>query len=233
MPTTVQNKTMKANISVKVGDDAVIDHTLSVANINEWNQRIMTVPTSEVTLVELSTAVAAGTLVTGNVKLIAVINKDDTNFIRLRVKEVATNRIATLGSITGGSSYTNGTYTNVSLTGGTGSGAKAAITVSGGAVTAVVLTERGEGYTASDTLSAAAANIGGTGSGFSVPAATVETVSNIVDHKIPAGGFHVLADPSISTTSANASFSAFRNIETISAQADTSAVDVEIFSASI
>jgi hypothetical protein len=84
-----------------------------------------------------------------------------------------TGPIATLGAITAGSLYTNGTYTNVPLTGGTGSGAKATITVSGGAVTAVTLTAQGTGYTVNDALSAAAANIGGMGSGFSIPVATI------------------------------------------------------------
>lgn len=84
-----------------------------------------------------------------------------------------TGQIATLGAITGGSLYTNGTYTNVPLTGGTGSGATANITVAGGAVTAVTLVNRGSGYTVADSLSAAAANIGGTGSGFAIPVATI------------------------------------------------------------
>lgn len=75
---------------------------------------------------------------------------------------------APLGAITPGTLYTNGTYPNVPLTGGTGSGAVATITVSGGGVTAVVITNRGQAYTATDSLSAAAANIGGTGSGFAV-----------------------------------------------------------------
>ncbi|MDE2097308.1 MAG: hypothetical protein KGL39_08705 [Patescibacteria group bacterium] len=74
------------------------------------------------------------------------------------------------GAITGGSGYTNGTYTGVSLTGGSGSGAKATITVSGGAVTGVTITAAGSGYYDGDALSAAASSIGGTGSGFSVPA---------------------------------------------------------------
>jgi hypothetical protein len=85
--------------------------------------------------------------------------------------------VATLGSITGGTLYTNGTYSNVALTGGTGTGAKANITVSGGAVTAVTIVDGGEGYTVSDSLSAAAANIGGTGSGFSIPVATLSNSS--------------------------------------------------------
>jgi hypothetical protein len=85
--------------------------------------------------------------------------------------------IATLGSVTGGASYTNGTYTNVPLTGGTGTGALATIVIASGAVTTVTLTYGGEGYTVADTLSAAAANIGGTGTGFSVPVATLSNGS--------------------------------------------------------
>jgi hypothetical protein len=81
--------------------------------------------------------------------------------------------INTLSTITGGSAYTTGTYFNVPLTGGTGSGALATITVSGGAVTAVTITNGGTYYTAGNTLSAAASTIGGTGSGFSVPINTV------------------------------------------------------------
>lgn len=88
------------------------------------------------------------------------------------------NGILTLGSITGGSSYTNGTYLGVSLTGGSGSGATADITVSGNAVTAVLVRTQGRGYLVNDSLSAAAANIGGTGSGFSVPVATIMVPAN-------------------------------------------------------
>jgi len=81
--------------------------------------------------------------------------------------------VATLGAITGGSAYTAGTYFDVPLTGGSGSGALATITVAGGAVTAVTITDGGLQYGVANTLSAAATNIGGTGSGFSVPVASV------------------------------------------------------------
>ena len=78
-----------------------------------------------------------------------------------------------LENLTGGSGYTNGSYTNVPLTGGTGSGAQASVTVAGGAVTSVVLTLYGSGYLVGDTLSCANASIGGTGSGFSIEMQTV------------------------------------------------------------
>ena len=80
--------------------------------------------------------------------------------------------ILTLGTITGGSAYTNGTYTLVPLTGGSGTGAQATIVVAGNVVTTVTVTTVGNYYDVGDVLSATAASIGGTGSGFSVPVAT-------------------------------------------------------------
>ena len=74
--------------------------------------------------------------------------------------------IVTLTLSSGGSSYTNGTYTSVTLTGGTGSGAVATIVIAGNKVTTVTLTSNGTGYLVGDILSASSASIGGTGSGF-------------------------------------------------------------------
>jgi hypothetical protein len=84
-----------------------------------------------------------------------------------------TGFIGLLGSITGGSSYVNGTYGGVPLTGGSGANATANITVSGGIVTQVAILNPGVTYVAGDVLSASAANLGGSGSGFSVPVSSV------------------------------------------------------------
>ena len=91
-----------------------------------------------------------------------------------------TTNVATLGTITGGSSYTNGTYTGVVMTLSSGSTAltypTATIVVSGGAVTTVTITSAGAGFKDTTTvLTAPAASIGGTGSGFSVPVATLNS----------------------------------------------------------
>lgn len=88
---------------------------------------------------------------------------------------IVQSAISTLGTLTGGSSYTNGTYFNVPLTGGSGSGATAKIVVSGGAVTSVSIQNPGVFYAVNDSLSAAASDIGGTGSGFAV---TISVVAN-------------------------------------------------------
>jgi len=76
-------------------------------------------------------------------------------------------------SLVGGSLYTNGTYINVPLTGGTGSGATANIVISGNVVTTVALVSKGIRYSEGDILSCANTSVGGTGSGFFI---TVKTV---------------------------------------------------------
>jgi hypothetical protein len=64
--------------------------------------------------------------------------------------------ITAVGAIVGGESYRNGVHKNVLLTGGSGKGAKATITVTDNAVTAVVVdpTSPGVGYVDGDELSA-------------------------------------------------------------------------------
>lgn len=71
------------------------------------------------------------------------------------------------GAITeGGTGYIDGVYTDVPLTGGTGSGAEATIVVSGGAVTITLITDPGKLYSIGDSLSADNTNLGGSGSDF-------------------------------------------------------------------
>jgi hypothetical protein len=80
--------------------------------------------------------------------------------------------IRLLGTIAGGSGYTNGSYYRVPLTGGTGSGASADIIVSGGSITAVTLRSGGSFYTVGDSLTASTTTLGA-GSGFAVPVQTL------------------------------------------------------------
>lgn len=89
------------------------------------------------------------------------------------VVSVTSSNIQTLGAITGGSGYVDGSYTDVPLTGGAGANATADITVSGTAVTAVTIVFRGAGYEVGDTLSADNSDLGGTGSGFSIPVSAI------------------------------------------------------------
>lgn len=73
-----------------------------------------------------------------------------------------------LGGISApGSAYANGVYANVPLTGGSGTGAHANITVAGGIVTVVTFVNVGQGYLVGDILGASSASLGGGGAGFS------------------------------------------------------------------
>ena len=82
--------------------------------------------------------------------------------------------IQSLGVVTPGSGYTDGTYYDVALLGGDGGGATASFVVSGGAVTLVEIASRGAGYRVGNELTVGTV-IGSTGSGFSIP---VNTLTN-------------------------------------------------------
>lgn len=100
--------------------------------------------------------------------------------------------VGLLGTITGGTGGTAGTYGGVVLTGGSGSGATANITVSGGAVTAVAILNPGIQFVVGDVLSAASGNIGNV-SGFSVPVSSTSINSSL------AGGTVAFYIPNTST----------------------------------
>jgi len=85
-----------------------------------------------------------------------------------------------LFTFTAGSGYTNGTYLNKALTGGSGTGATATIVVSGGAVTSVTITGYGVDYVVGDVLSASLP----VGSSFSMTLTTVKTFVSLYQHEI-------------------------------------------------
>ena len=89
---------------------------------------------------------------------------------------IVQGQITLIAITTVGSLYVPGVYENVSLTGGSGSGATATIVVnSSGAVSSVTLNEGGQFYVVGNVLSASTTSLGGAGSGFT---ATVNAVSN-------------------------------------------------------
>ena len=83
-------------------------------------------------------------------------------------------------TITAGSSYTNGTFTNQTMTGGTGGYAVATIVVSGGVVTSVTMTTHGYGYTVGDVLTASLAG----GSGFHITVTSLMNYVSLFQHEI-------------------------------------------------
>jgi hypothetical protein len=88
----------------------------------------------------------------------------------------------------GGTGYANGTYINVPLTNQSGSfdggGAQANITVSGGVVTNLLITYAGQLYQTGDVLSASNANLGGTGSGFTLTVGLVSASGGFINFSI-------------------------------------------------
>jgi hypothetical protein len=88
---------------------------------------------------------------------------------------IVQGQITALGTISAGSLYTNGVYQNVALTGGSGANATADIVIVGGAVVSCSLKFGGNFYVVGDVLSCA--SLGPTGSGFSVPVATISNAS--------------------------------------------------------
>lgn len=75
----------------------------------------------------------------------------------------------------GGSGYTDGSYTGVYLTGGSGNDAVANITVASGIVTVVTFTATGHDYVSGDVLSS---NDLGAGTGFKITVNTVTAQNN-------------------------------------------------------
>lgn len=111
------------------------------------------------------------------------------------VTAVQSSGVETIGTITGGSGYVDGSYGNVLLTGGSGLLARANITVAGGSVTSVIITLVGAGYQVGDVLSAANTSLGGSGAGFSVPVTAL--YAQMIE----------LSENALSTTAATVTFS--------------------------
>ncbi len=77
-----------------------------------------------------------------------------------------------------GSGYVDALYNNISFTGGNGSGATFNCSVNGGEVQSVQLQDEGTGYRNGDVLSAAQADLGGSGSGFQY---TISSTPGVVE----------------------------------------------------
>ncbi|MDR3464145.1 MAG: hypothetical protein P4L76_17720 [Beijerinckiaceae bacterium] len=117
----------------------------------------------------------------------AVLVDGSPNGYQISLADVAGTKgvIVSLGAITPGAGGANATYAAVALTGGSGAGATANITVAGGVVTEVDIVSGGDAYLAGDVLSAVSATIGNV-VGFSIPVVSVTAFTQIVD---PTGSF--------------------------------------------
>ena len=94
METTLSSATMTVRVieSIKLnGTEQGAVNTRTISSINEISKRILTVPTSETVVTSFSTAVATGTFIEGDVRYIRITNKDDTNFVYLVFKNEYSN----------------------------------------------------------------------------------------------------------------------------------------------
>ena len=86
MATTITAATLTVTITEEIslnGQDKGSTNTLTVTSVTEVSQRIVNVPTSEVIIIAMGTAVAAGQFDEDDVRYIRLTNKDDTNYITL------------------------------------------------------------------------------------------------------------------------------------------------------
>jgi len=87
-----------------------------------------------------------------------------------------------------GTGYTPGSYVNVAVTGGTGSGLTVDITVGGpGAITVVTVNNNGSGYTNSDVVQPSMRSGTGSGADFTLTVETASTMKDVVNEKLPDG----------------------------------------------
>jgi len=99
MASTVTASTMTVTISESItlnGKNQGGTQTLSIPSIATVSRRIIDVPASEVEIIAMDTAVAAGTFIESDVLYIRITNLDDTNHVTLTFKDEDNTEVALL-----------------------------------------------------------------------------------------------------------------------------------------
>jgi flavin-binding protein dodecin len=175
--TTTADSTTYGSISNAPGKRTENQQTNKVhttANVSDGTTTTTTVAAS---YGSTATAVGASATVDAAEAAIRTVRRARTNPTALRTAKVTgtatrfeTGHVSTVGTRVNGSGYTNGTYSNIALVGGSGTGATANITVSGGAVTAASIVRGGNWYTVGDVLTC---NLIGSGTLFALPVTAI------------------------------------------------------------
>ena len=175
--TTTANGTTYGSISNAPGkrtENQQTNKNHTTANVSGGTTTTTTVTASYGTT---ATAVAAAATVDAAETAIRTVRRTRTTPSTLPTAKVTgtvtrkeTGAIATFGTRVNGSGYTSATYTNVALSGGSGYGATADITVTSGAVSAATLVRPGQWYKVGDSLSC---ELIGPGTLFALPVATI------------------------------------------------------------
>lgn len=94
MGSTVQPADLTVTVTTNLvlnGQPKITENQLIVEDVNEYDSRIMTIPSSsEVTIMNFASAVAAGTFIRGEVKHLQIANLDAVNYARIRVAKSGT-----------------------------------------------------------------------------------------------------------------------------------------------
>ena len=86
MATTIDN----ATLTIRVVEDITLNgrklgntNKHEIKGINEISERILTIPTSQITVISASSNVGAGTFLSSSIKYMRLTNLDDANHVRL------------------------------------------------------------------------------------------------------------------------------------------------------
>ena len=106
MASTITSASLTVTITESItlnGSNMGATNTLTVASVNEINQRIVSLDATNVrTLFEFGSAIGSGTYIAANVKYIRITNKDDTNPVSINIESASSNCWET---VTAGSSW--------------------------------------------------------------------------------------------------------------------------------
>lgn len=95
MASTITPSTLTVAITESItlnGSNMDATNSLTVASVNEINQRVVTVDSGNVrTLFNFGGAIGAGEFIRANVKYLRITNKDDTNTVSINLRGDATN----------------------------------------------------------------------------------------------------------------------------------------------
>ena len=196
-------------------------NTMTIASVAEVSKRIVNVPLTEQTILSFSDKIAAGTFVEGDVKYIRITNKDDTNHVHLVFKNEF-NHEHCIKLDYGQSFIYNGD-------------------LSGGVVDTFISNQLALGFTDStcDSTSATTCTCDSSKQivpGLRVSGTNVPAGATVVSVNTPGAVTSFELSAATTGTISNGTFtftSGFGDLVEITAEADTAAVDVEVFVASV
>lgn len=85
---TAQSLTVTISESITLNNQPInSENQIVIPNITQIDKRLVSIPITEITVMSFDSANAAGTFIAANIKYIRITNKDDTNFVRIRVSK--------------------------------------------------------------------------------------------------------------------------------------------------